>query len=405
MKILKEITPSRWEKYIVNRRVSSILEELKKDIPSLTIELGGSFAKNTWLSGDHDIDIFVKFPYEKYQGKDISKALKSRLNNITVVHGSRDYFQIRRGKFVIELIPVLDIKDPKQAANVTDMSPFHTRWAKENIKNPDQVRLLKKFMKANGLYGAESFIKGFSGYVCEVLIGKYHTFFDLIKDSSNWPERKYIDVQDHYPDLAEAMKKINKERHGPLILVDPVHPERNAAAALSEEKYGKFVELSKEFLRNPTDSFFESKTMNLSILGQKKEDNKLVYVSGIPIEGKRDVIGAKLLKTNEALVKEVEVQGFSIIDYGWEYGDTVLLWFIIDPSPLSEKVKKWGPPIEDKQNLKSFADKWKGHKLGEENGRTFVIVPRKIRAIEEFLELYLNEENMKYFQKYEVKVL
>jgi len=43
MKILKEITPSRWEKYIVNRRVSSILEELKKDIPSLTIELGGSF--------------------------------------------------------------------------------------------------------------------------------------------------------------------------------------------------------------------------------------------------------------------------------------------------------------------------------------------------------------------------
>jgi len=347
----------------------------------------------------------VKFPYEKYQGKDISKALKSRLNNITVVHGSRDYFQIRRGKFVIELIPVLDIKDPKQAANVTDMSPFHTRWAKENIKNPDQVRLLKKFMKANGLYGAESFIKGFSGYVCEVLIGKYHTFFDLIKDSSNWPERKYIDVQDHYPDLAEAMKKINKERHGPLILVDPVHPERNAAAALSEEKYGKFVELSKEFLRNPTDSFFESKTMNLSILGQKKEDNKLVYVSGIPVEGKRDVIGAKLLKTNEALVKEVEVQGFSIIDYGWEYGDTVLLWFIIDPSPLSEKVKKWGPPIEDKQNLKSFADKWKGHKLGEENGRTFVIVPRKIRAIEEFLELYLNEENMKYFQKYEVKVL
>ncbi len=405
MKILNEITPSRWEKYLVNRKVSSIVDSLKKELPNLEVELGGSFAKNTWLSGDHDVDIFVKFPYSKYKGKDISKALKSRLKNITIVHGSRDYFHLRRGRFIVELIPVLAINNPKDAVNVTDMSPFHTKWAKENIKHPDQVRLLKKFMKSNGLYGAESFIKGFSGYVCELLIGRYHNFFDLIKDSAAWPEKKFIDVKRHYPGLAEAMRAINKERHSPLILVDPVNPERNAAAALSQEKYDKFVELSKEFLRNPSDVFFEPKSMNLSILEQKKEDNKLVYIYGKPIEGKRDVIGAKLLKTIESLAKEMEQHGFNIIEYGWEYGEIVIFWFIIDSQPLSEKIKRWGPPVTDKNNLRKFEEKWEGHKTGIENNRVFVMVLRDLRTIEEFMQKYFDKEKAKYFEKPEIRVL
>ena len=72
-----------------------------------------------------------------------------------------------------------------------------------------------------------------------------------------------------------------------------------------------------------------------------KEDNKLVYISGKPIEGKRDVIGAKLLKTNEQLAREIEGHGFNILEYGWEYGDVVVFWYIIDSNPLSEKIKRW----------------------------------------------------------------
>ena len=405
MKALKEITPSKWEKYLVNNRVDSIVQSLKRQLPNLEVELGGSFAKDTWLSGDHDIDIFIKFPYEKYKDKDISKALKLKLKDITVVHGSRDYFQLRKGKYMVELIPVLNINDPKKAVNVTDMSPFHTKWAKEHIKHPDQVRLLKKFMKSNGLYGAESFIKGFSGYVCELLIGKYHNFFDLMKDVANWPERKLIDVKHHYSSLAEAMKNINKERHSSLILVDPVNSERNAAAAVSKEKYDQFVELAKEFIRNPSDSFFEPRSINMSILGEKKEDNKLVYISGKPIEGKRDVIGAKLLKTNEQLAREIEGNGFSILEYGWEYGEVVVFWYIIDSNPLSEKVKRWGPSIEDKKNLIKFEEKWSDYKVESENGRAFVVTPREIKTIEEFMRKNFNKETAKYFEKYEAKIV
>jgi tRNA nucleotidyltransferase (CCA-adding enzyme) len=44
-----------------------------------------------------------------------------------------------------------------------------------------EVRLLKKFMKGTGVYGAEIKIGGFSGYLCELLILKYRSFAQTIE--------------------------------------------------------------------------------------------------------------------------------------------------------------------------------------------------------------------------------
>lgn len=404
MKVMGEIVPSWWERFVANRKVKSVVNYLNNELsPELDIELGGSFAKNTWLSGDHDVDIFIKFPYEKYKDKDISGELYSNFNKVTVVHGSRDYFQLRKGNYVFELIPVLNVEDPKKAVNVTDMSPFHTIWIKNNLKHPDQVRLFKKFLKANGLYGAESFIRGFSGYAAELLITKYHFFFDLMKDAANWPERKYIDMEGHYTGALEAMKSLNKDRLSQLILVDPVNPERNAAAALSKEKYQKFIETAKAFIRNPSDDFFKWKSMNLSILNEKKQDNTLIYIEGIPVDGKRDIVGAKLLKTNEFLAREIESSGFNIIDYNWEFGDKVLFWYIVDSNPLSDNVKKYGPPVKDKANLKKFIERWEAFEVKEDQGRAYVVVPREIKTVKELVEQLVDEEHARYFKTFSVR--
>ena len=55
-----------------------------------------------------------------------------------------------------------------------DKSPFHTEYVTNKLdeEKRDQVRLLKKFLKSLGIYGAEIAKNGFSGYVTEVLILK-----------------------------------------------------------------------------------------------------------------------------------------------------------------------------------------------------------------------------------------
>jgi tRNA adenylyltransferase (EC 2.7.7.25) len=44
----------------------------------------------------------------------------------------------------------------------------------------DEVRLLKKFMKGIGVYGAEIKVKGFSGYVAELLVYFYDSFRNVL---------------------------------------------------------------------------------------------------------------------------------------------------------------------------------------------------------------------------------
>src|SRR3989344_9184591 len=176
MKILEDIKPNKEDRKKVRRLIDFIFDRIK--IKDAKLELGGSYAKDTFLSGNHDIDVFVKFPYLKYKNKDISSVLNEiLLIKHKKVHGSRDYFQIEKKGYSFEFIPVLDIRNPGQAKNITDFSPLHTKWVRKNLRNPDDARLIKKFCRAQEIYGAESYIKGFSGYVLEILAVYYKDFY------------------------------------------------------------------------------------------------------------------------------------------------------------------------------------------------------------------------------------
>ena len=123
--------------------------ELKKRKIKAKATVGGSMAKDTYLKDDHDCDIFVRFDYS-FKDKDISKELATVLKiwKPDTVHGSRDYYHIKN-ELNYEIVPVLDIKNPKDAVNVTDMSPLHVDWVKKHPGMNDEIRLAKQFCKAN----------------------------------------------------------------------------------------------------------------------------------------------------------------------------------------------------------------------------------------------------------------
>lgn len=390
-KILKQIAPTQKEKNELKKISNKFLSKI--NIKNAKTELGGSVAKNTWLKNNHDIDIYVKFSPQKYKNKDLSKILYKKLKNLKnlkKIHGSRDYFQIQKGIYTIEFIPILNIRSVKNAQNITDVSPFHVKWVKKHKKYCDDIRLLKTFCKANKIYGAESYIKGFSGYDLEILTVYYKGFNNLIKKVSQWKDKTILDIEKHFKNKKEILKELNKsKKQSPLILIDPVQKERNAAAGLSQEKYNKFIKLAKRYKENPNFEFFIKKETTIKDLKEKAKGKKLILLEATPLEGKKDVVGAKLLKCLNLIVKHLKLQGFNIIDKGWEWNNKALFYLITNQKALSLYKRHYGPPKETKKALEKFKQKWPNKKIKFDKKKSYIIIKRDYRTIENFLKDFI----------------
>ncbi len=377
MKILDKVKPSKQEQEELELKVNSFIQKLKKKTNFIIIQ-GGSYAKNTWLKGDYDIDIFVKFPLD-YKNKDISKILYSKIKSLkpVIIHGSRDYFQIKDKNITYEIIPVLNIKNSKQAVNIMDVSPLHTEWVKKNIKGlEDEVRIIKQFCIANNVYGAESYIRGFSGYVLEVLIAHYKSFKNLIRNAVKWNINHVIDINKFYI-RKNIFANLNASKISPLIVIDPVQENRNAAAALSLEKFNRFKELCKKYMHNPSDKFFETKKFDVNKL---KEYN---IIELIPLKGNRDVIGTKILKIFEYIKMSLEREKIKIIDSFWYWNEKSYLCYKVK---LDKYKTHYGPLLNQKEHLNKFRKKWKKYKLFKMKNKVYIKIKRSYN-----IKQYLNK--------------
>jgi tRNA nucleotidyltransferase (CCA-adding enzyme) len=195
--------------------------------------IGGSTAKGTFLKGDHDIDIFVRFDRKKHGNDPLDDLLAQVVpEGSERVHGSRDYFQVHMHGYNFEMVPVLKVQRSSEAKNVTDMSPLHVAHVAKALKKAklaDEIRLAKQFCKAAKVYGAESYINGFSGHVLDLLLIRYGSFTKLLQAAAVWGDHVVLDPGNHHKDPRFSIDE--SKRLGPLLLVDPVQPERNAAAA------------------------------------------------------------------------------------------------------------------------------------------------------------------------------
>lgn len=399
LKLARELaSPTKTEEQKINSLAKNIIKtvnvKLKKSKVNAKLIIGGSVAKGTWLPGISDIDFFMQFNYQKYKNKsakldDIAeKVLKKCFGRLTRLHGSRDYFSLKQEKYTVEIVPVLKITNPKQAKNITDHSPLHVNWVKTRVKKKPkliaEIRLAKQFFKANKLYGAESHIKGFSGHVIEILVSKYGSFQKFVKGISKWQKKQVIDIEKH-----KTLKKINPAKcFGPLVIIDPVEAERNAAAAVSLEKFNLAAKICKKFLLKPSIEFFKAKPLSIKALIARKGKRKLIILKAMPEKRKPDIAGAKLLKKFKLINKELTDYGFKILksDWLWEEGPA-LFWFYLDKKQLSKTKLHCGPPASiPKEHISAFKRKWKGKKIKKIKGRYCVELKREFTKPELFLK-------------------
>ncbi|HLC50311.1 MAG TPA: nucleotidyltransferase domain-containing protein [Candidatus Nanoarchaeia archaeon] len=397
-KALDEIRPDREYEQKIFSIIASIISSINKGDRDFKAVLGGSGAKGTWLK-TFDADIFVLFNYKKYQDKSdklsdiLEKTLKKKFK-ITRLHGSRDYFQIKKEGFTFEIVPILGISNSKQARNITDVSPLHSKWVARHKKLANEMKLMKQFCKAGNIYGAESHIQGFSGYVCEILAVYYGSFLNVMKNASKWGNKNVIDVEKYYK-KDEVFRVLNTSKLiSPLIVIDPVQKDRNASAALSVEKFESFKNAAKSFLKNPSEKFFKEQDIYNKFVS-KKGKNILIIVKANPLQGKIDVVGSKLLKAYDFLLKECEKNGFKSMYSSWEWkkNKDASFYFIFSKKPLSNMVELEGPPLSMKDHVANFKKLHK--KTSIKRGKIFATEKRKFIRSEQLLNHALSSQYVK----------
>lgn len=394
--ILEKSKPSQEDLKHIKKNVNIFCENIKRNIKKYKINaeifVGGSFAKGTVIKKDHyDVDIFIRYD-KKYKNEELSSLtgkILGKSDNITVIHGSRDYFRINYGKnFFIELIPVKKINNPKEHENITDLSYLHVKYINKKIKTQkilDEIKIAKAFCYANGCYGAESYIHGFSGYSLELLVYYYKGFMKFVNAMAKIGKEKYIiDIEKQFKNKKNALMDLNSSKlNSPIILIDPTYKHRNALAALSEETFRKFQKSCIEFIKNPSEKYFEIKKADINKIKENsvKKGQEFVLIEVVTNKPEGDVAGSKLLKFYNYLNKEISLF-FTVKNRGFDYkGNQSATYFFV--AEKKKEVIYSGPFSNDKEHCADFK---KEHKdVYEKNNRLYAREKVTV-SLGEFLE-------------------
>lgn len=402
--VLKEIKPSREEEKIMDSFANKILKTCRKISKIINPMVCGSIAKDTWLSKRYELDLFLLFKpslskkqLEK-KGLDIAKEIiKNLKGKYQIAYAEHPYLRGWIGKFQIDIVPCYSIKNPEKIKSAVDRTPHHVRFVKKNLKDPDEVRLLKQFCIANKCYGADVKTLGFSGYLCELLIIKYKSFMNLVKDASKWRAGTVISFDSI--DKEFALKKFKN----PLIVVDPVDRNRNVGAALSIENFYKFVKICKDFIKNPSkEFFFPPKIKPYSINEISKEFRRrgtrwylIVFEKPKVLE---DILYSQLRRCLKAIGKLLEGNGFRVLRNDFYCNKECILVYEMEIWQVPKIVKNIGPDVYSK-HAEEFLKHYKENKTFIEGKSWVVELEREFTIVLHFLRDLLNKPEQELLKK------
>lgn len=366
--VLERIKPTEAER----KKLIAVQEELAEEVKAaaeklcvsdIFVKMVGSAARGTWLSGTHDIDVFISFPGDtprrelEIRGMEIAREVAKRAEYAEDRHAEHPYLNIVFKGFDVDLVPCFRVASACQLKSAVDRTPFHNEFIKTHIKGrEDEVLLMKQFMRGGGVYGSELKTQGFSGYLTELLIIYYSSFENTVKAASFWKPGKKIDIMQH----SEV------EHDEPLVMVDPTDPRRNVAAALSLDKFCMFIDYCREFLKSPGLRFFfpasplplRDEEILEKLVSRKSSQLAVVFETPNIVD---DVLYPQLYKMEQATAALLKEYDFSVVKTGVWSGDseTIVMLELIS-STLPNVKKRIGPPVWVKSHAEKFKEKYEG---------------------------------------------
>lgn len=411
--VSKKITPSEKEAKTIYAAIDKVVNTAGKVIKphKLTCLLAGSFTRSTWLSNKKEFDIFIQFPEdyprEKLEklGLEIGSKIVSALKGSSVVaYAEHPYTRAKLLGFDVDIVPCFKVKSAEAIKSAVDRTPFHNQYLSKKL-SPNQsadVRLMKQFCKSIGVYGSDLKTSGFSGYLCELLTIQYGTFKNLVAEASKWTAGSvFIDIENKRkgkePDSNKQQPVSGQHpiipqefRNQPLVIIDPVDPKRNVAAAVAPDKFVKFSESCKLLLSKPSERlFFLPKKAYTAAIFKKKAQTRATQILFVktsrPTEGKEiivdDILYPQLKKTAKRLAGILKENDFRVLGFDvWSDEKTCGVLLELEVWELPNIRRIIGPPISIKKHSEEFLKKYSKARILVEDSTWVAEAPRKFMS-------------------------
>jgi tRNA nucleotidyltransferase (CCA-adding enzyme) len=250
-------------------------------------------------------------------------------------------------------------------------------------KQKKEVLLLKKFLKANGLYGAEIKTRGFSGYLCELMIAHYGNFEEFLRAASSWRAPVKLDPAKKYrhdsaiPDFGS-----------PLTVIDPVDLTRNVSAVITKENLMRLVFLCASFCAEPSESYFFPKKYSKKQLDSAAGGRSIFALSLRKPKVVDDVLWGQLWRLSSQLSSFLKKAEFRVLgSHAYATSSRCLLLFELRSAQLPKMQTFRGPFLNLQKDVSAFIKKHAPPFYFDE-GRIHAISARRLRsapsAIKEF---------------------
>ncbi|MBP1955047.1 tRNA nucleotidyltransferase (CCA-adding enzyme) [Halarchaeum rubridurum] len=321
----------------------------------------GSTARGTWVRGDRDIDVFVRFPPSL--SRDELETHGLAVGNAVLPNGHEEYAEhpYVKGEFEgydVDLVPCYAVESARDIRSAVDRTPFHTEYLEARLDDDlaADVRLCKQFLKGIGAYGSDLKTEGFSGYLTELLVLEYDGFEALLATAADWQPPVELDPAGH----------ANASFDDPLVVVDPTDPERNVAAVVSAANVARFQHYARRFREEPRESYFfasprdplDAEGVRAALdergtraLAVRFDDDSLLDL----VEDQRY---PQLRRSLDGLVRGLEERGFEVVRAATWADETAVLFCELSVAALPAVERHRGPPVHVGGHASGFYEKY-----------------------------------------------
>lgn len=398
--VLDDVYPDDAERN-QNQELFQQIQEFIQDKFDVEARLMGSTAKDTFIAGDKDLDIFIFFPTDvseddlEKKGLEIGEAVFKQFDgDHEVDYAEHPYTKGHIQEYEVEIVPAYDVASGAEIQSSVDRTPFHTDWVNDQLARDEkkEVVVLKAFLRGQGLYGSTLRIEGFSGYLCELLIAEYGSFEAVLEAAVEWNEKQILDPAEHHETIPNYLKQ--KFEGEQLVMIDPVDPERNVASVLNNENYTRFVYAAWRYLQDPDTAFFfpEPEPASADAVANALDDRGDFVMIAFPTPDMiDDMLYPQLRSLMRRLEQVLEDNEFRLFQSGFHVGDEstrILFEFYCNELPATRR--QIGPkPFHNTEHMANFTEKYGD--VWVEGDRLVTLVERDHTAAEPLLNEFLSD--------------
>ncbi len=358
-------TPTDAEREAMWLAVAELIERTEAAIADLGIEATvlhvGSTARGTWLSGDRDIDIFVRFPNgtdrEKLTDGGLSVG-RAVLDDGKANYAEHPYIAGTYDEFDVDIVPCVAVEDASLAETAVDRTPFHNEYVGDRLDEEltIDVRIAKHLLTNIDAYGSNLRTCGFGGYLLELLILEHDGIRPLLEEIVDWQPPVQYDLKDHAASSFDD----------PLVVIDPTDPNRNVAAVTAASQLARVQHYARAFLDEPASDTFtlpvRSPLSDAELIDEiETRGGELIALIFDRPDLVDDQLWPQLRKTRAGISGELDRRGFDVLRTATLATDNRLaLLFECAVPKLSRIERHEGPPLAFKAHAERFLETYRG---------------------------------------------